>query len=359
MYYYMDSIFINKLRKLIFYLAFLPSIVFAQAYKNSISGFIYDKTTNLPIENANVYISNTILGSPTDENGYYYIESIPKSTHELVVSVIGYNDTSKTIIVNKNSILKYNFKLTPKIYATDPISITATALDEWEDNLDLFKEKFIGKFIFSKKCYIDNEEVLDFDNSKSFLTATASRPLIIYNYALGYKINCIIKEFSWNILDNRWGWQINTEFREIPPDNEEQKLEWQKNRDIAYRNSIHHFLSSLINDRTEDDGYRLNFTLYAVKKKETDPLSMYPVFPNLVIKKGLIETDYIFHFQNYLQVIDTKSENTDKISWIKLNYDRITLDEFGYPQEKSPYRVYGFWAKLGISDLLPKYYNLE
>jgi hypothetical protein len=51
--------------------------------------------------------------------------------------------------------------------------------------------------------------------------------------------------------------------------------------------------------------------------------------------------------------------NTDQISWIKLKYGELTIDENGYPIEKKSFNVLGYWAELGIADLVPNYFEID
>jgi hypothetical protein len=44
-------------------------------------------------------------------------------------------------------------------------------------------------------------------------------------------------------------------------------------------------------------------------------------------------------------------------SWIKLKYGKMTIDNYGYPVEDDAFIVHGYWATLGIADLLPRYFK--
>ena len=46
-------------------------------------------------------------------------------------------------------------------------------------------------------------------------------------------------------------------------------------------------------------------------------------------------------------------------SWLKLRHKEMTIDEYAYPIVENNFIVYGYWATLGIADLLPKYYEFN
>jgi hypothetical protein len=37
----------------------------------------------------------------------------------------------------------------------------------------------------------------------------------------------------------------------------------------------------------------------------------------------------------------------------------MTIDEYGYPTEENAFVVHGYWATLGVADLLPRYYQFN
>jgi hypothetical protein len=95
----------DNMKKLIYSLAFIliTFVSFSQNKTQVISGTVLDKTTQLPIIGAYVYIknSNPIIGSSTNEYGKYKIEKVPVGRCEVVCSFVGYSTyTSDAMIVN-------------------------------------------------------------------------------------------------------------------------------------------------------------------------------------------------------------------------------------------------------------------
>jgi hypothetical protein len=65
-------------------------------------------------------------------------------------------------------------------------------------------------------------------------------------------------------------------------------------------------------------------------------------------------------FVNFIKIEYTiKDPLHPEVSWIKLLYPQVTLDNFGYPIEPDPFEIYGFWAQKGLADMLPKYFSVK
>jgi len=329
----------------------------------SISGFIYDAETGSGIEAANVYISNTTFGDATDANGKYIIPAVPPGLHELVVSVIGYEPQTKFINVIKSSRLTFSFKLKPKIYESEAIEVIAANQKIWFRDLETFQKLFLGSSPLVKECFIRNETVLKFDWPwETRLKASASEPLIIVNSGLGFRISCVMIDFTWDKVQEQWSWIIKPHFEELEPESEKEQQKYDKNRMDAYSGSLNHFLLSLINDKLFENGYEIYISEKASYK--TDPLEQYPANDQIVIKEGLVPGERIIEFEHYLKVVNFKkfmSYNPARYqtSWLHLRQGKVTLDRYGYARDFQPFEVYGYWATLGVADLLPRYYFTE
>jgi len=118
----------NYLKSFAILLLLVFSIQFVYAATGKISGYVFDKTTNQPIPDANVIIENTNLGAASRDGGFYFIENIPQGKYDIVVKVIGYEmETKKDVMIAENTVV--NFSLTPTAIEFDPIIVTATLSD--------------------------------------------------------------------------------------------------------------------------------------------------------------------------------------------------------------------------------------
>ena len=296
---------------------------YAQQKETSVHGYVYDKSTGEPIENVNVYLSNTTWGSSTNREGYYKIRQIPPGMHELVVTIVGYTYETKNILLKAGSQLKFDFRLKPIIYETEATIVEGSVPKEWLRDLEFFKYYFLGRTDFARACTIENEEVLDFSRpNRSFFIGSAEQPLIITNQALGYKLTCVLISFSYSKDTNVWRWAIKPKFTELKSSNKTREKEWDENRKIAYQGSLYHFLHSFKERELKEEG----FDIYAVGQAgEKIPRQLWR--PTIVdyddfIEPGILENEVKLRFNNYLHVV---YEN-NAVSWIGLNYSDITLD---------------------------------
>lgn len=85
----------------------------SQTVYGSIEGFVQDKESGLPLENAYVYIVNTfdlpVQSDYTSEEGYFSMYAVPAGTHNLVVSKVAYFDTSSVVDVSAGIRTDVNF----------------------------------------------------------------------------------------------------------------------------------------------------------------------------------------------------------------------------------------------------------
>ena len=104
------------------------------ALENSILwGTVCDSKTKKPLENVNVFINNTSLGSATDVNGKYKITDIPSGIFTIHVQAIGYKKHTFNIDLRMGKEINKDILVEPEVIRLDEISVTAE------------REKFIQK----------------------------------------------------------------------------------------------------------------------------------------------------------------------------------------------------------------------
>lgn len=97
----------------------------AQTSQVKIYGKIIDAETLIPIENANVILIQTSIGSTTDVNGDFRFEGISDGTYSVQASMTGYKTERKRITLRKEKSTKVDFLLQVQTYLTDSVSVTA------------------------------------------------------------------------------------------------------------------------------------------------------------------------------------------------------------------------------------------
>ena len=174
-----------------FYFLFFLLTVFQLSAQKTISGKVVTNE-GLPLEGAAVYFNSTSIGTTTDENGEFDL-TVKEGSYLLIASFLGFETAQfsfKTSEINQ----PITFKLTPKSNVLDEVVISNKKnLMSKEDRayfMSRFKSTFLGKTDLSRQCTIINEDVIDFDYNplSKTLEASVSKPIIIENKGLGYRI---------------------------------------------------------------------------------------------------------------------------------------------------------------------------
>lgn len=340
-------------RNYILLLSIFPILLFAQSFENQISGYVTDAETGRPLENVNVYISNTTFGASTDRDGFYIIKSVPPGNHELIVSIVGYDYSSELILLKADSKLKYDFKLNPHIFETSAMEVLADVPYEWLKDLAEFKKYFLGQSDFAQDCEIENEEILEFTwTNDIILTASAKSPLKIRNNALGYQISCILASFSVNTRFQSWKWSVKPNFMSLSSTDNDSLSLWNENRKMAFEGSMHHFLLSLARKNLDNDSFVAYFVQNPGRRSaQRESVRMSEPLEDLFYY-GARPGQIILNFKDCLCI----THNLQNISWLQLKLDEIIIDEFGYPQVPNAFIVYGDWATRGFAASLPFYF---
>lgn len=332
--------------------------LYSQKYANRIIGKITIKNSQEPIPNANIYLSGTLWGTASDSNGDFELRSIYPGEHELVVSVIGFETKTKIISLTKKSEIEINFSLKPTNIELETVEVVAEKAEDWYRDYRIFKNVFIGFSDNSSYCEIKNKLQINFSRkNKNILVATSNYPLLILNEALGYEIECELVTFTFNTVSRRLQYVIKTYFKEMKSRDEDQQEEWEENRQTAYRSSMEFFIKCLFHSNFRENGFKVSESYYPSKDHQ---LLHSELLESESLLKPAANSGYkIIKFDRYLQVTDMESElNPRPISWISLIYDEATLDEYGYSVELVPFETRGYWASLGVADLLPKYFDV-
>ena len=95
----------KKTRKLFLLGFFIVSVYSSYAQKTTIRGTIQDAKTKEPLEAANAWLDGSRFGTTTDNKGTFFIEADTNHT-TLMVSLIGYEQKTITILANRYNSLK-------------------------------------------------------------------------------------------------------------------------------------------------------------------------------------------------------------------------------------------------------------
>lgn len=320
----------------------------------TLSGQVFDIANNAPLVAVNVFLANSLLGGQTDVHGVFEIRNVPFGTHELIVSLLGYEVQQRTLRVTTAQVADLEFRLVAKPLQGPAIEVVAEEPEEWRRNLSKFEEFFWGRSAFVSECKILNPEVLDFTlDGGHWFTATASAPLSVENRALGYRLNIILKNFEYQERRNEIHYSLITHFEELPASRGDETKRWQKNRVRAYRGSMRHFLNALAHERS----YREGFQLYTVTALPWETKAVkYLVFkPEHLLAPAEQSFERLLHFDNYLE-INFEGER-EKTSWMRTTTDSVLVNTSGYVNNGFDIFIYGYWFHQRIAEALPREYE--
>jgi hypothetical protein len=314
---------------------------FQDGHTQIIRGTVLDKSTNIKINFASIYINGTSIGTNSDQNGSFELDLTKYGSLPLTISALGYYSVTLTDFTAEKPLEVY---LIPKTFELKEVVIVAKSLiKERKANLKLFRNQFLGTSANGQKCVIMNENDITFNyySSRDTLKAFASKPIIIYNNALGYKITYYLDKFEYYRKSKSFLYKGSAFFTEDMANEMTQKKFFDKRRKSAYLGSRSHFFRSLWANSLKSNGF-------IVKNSEGKILD----YEDLVIERS--------GFKKYLSYkggrlyICYLSKSPD--SYIILLKNPVFFDSSGY-FDGLCVRIIGQMAKQRIGDLLPYDYK--
>ena len=108
----------------------------ALAYQSTgtLTGYITEAKTGLPIPGATVRVLDTQLGGITDEQGFYTIKNIPTQTYSVQVSFVGFETVTKyNIVIRSGGIPDLNFQLKESVSELGEVVVIANPFEKIEE----------------------------------------------------------------------------------------------------------------------------------------------------------------------------------------------------------------------------------
>lgn len=310
------------------------------SYSQIIKGRILDQTTDSTIGYASVYFNGSLIGTLADRVGYFELDVSRYLSMPLTVSALGYYSKTLTDFPTKEVMKIY---LTPKVFALKEVIVKAKAYDNARKrDIKVFKTQFLGQTMNAFKCEILNINDIMFlhESDNDTLKAFSSKPIIIENTSLGYRITYFLDKFEYSKTKSSLILTGNYLFKEDSAENEIQKKVYEKRRRTAYLGSRLHFFRTLWGGDLSINGFEILNTagtpaLYLVIQKDS-------ITKSLKYKGDMVV--------NYFQRL-----NGSVISMLK---DEVCFDKHGY---FDPLGISwdGEMAKARIADLLPYDYQLK
>lgn len=226
----------------------------------TISGHVYDETTNEPLAGAFVYLDGTTYATDTNADGAFRLKIPQQVSTFLVVRYLGYETVRLANPFSSPADLKVFLK--PNSIPIDEVVINRTLIFSRNEMLKVFRKEFLGRTKAGKSCKILNEDdiILHFDVATNVLSATASNPLHIINERLEYDLLFDLMDFQVKfngrtLADDklRQSFYMGTTFFTDLSDGKSAVDE----RDKSYLASPVRFLSALANKELEKQNYQL------------------------------------------------------------------------------------------------------
>jgi hypothetical protein len=230
-------------------------------FAQTITGTVREKGSGLPMPFANVFISNTTLGSATNREGEFRIAGNMPQEIEVVASFVGYFTEVKKVSTRSKGVIQVDFELAINESNLTEIQLKARRDKSWEREYRRFKEVFLAlnDDPFKSDVEILNPWVVDFEKIKvrdgsNYTMASAQEPLKIVNRALGYEIAYYLQDFRMAREGARFYGQAF--YEEISAD-QEQKEAWEQSRDANYYSSIRHLNQSILLNIGDSKHFRI------------------------------------------------------------------------------------------------------
>lgn len=356
---------------------FLSSITggaFAQEQSKAIvSGRVTSAETAEPIENVNVFLSITTIGTSTDKEGGFRLTGVPVGIYDLVISRVGYERQTITLTITRAESLYYDIKLKPRIIQTGEIQVAAESPEDWKNDLKVFTKEFLGETENTNRCRIINPEVINFrhDEKDNTLRASSDSVIKVENLAFGYNIYIILIKFEWYLIRGYGRYFIFSKFQELIPHDEKVLSSWRKSRQKSYEGSLKQFLRAVSAGKAEDE----QFCVYAVNLKRIEEAKNHPEYAwydwlqthdaaisgghrvnaeELIVPSEEGSPFKLIRFQSDLR-IEYWGRNPHELSFLTLKGPSVMIDTLGNLFNPLSLEVGGYWSGNRVAELLPMY----
>jgi hypothetical protein len=275
------------LKTIIFFICLLPVTCMAQF---TITGRVLNQADTKPVALASVFLSNATVGDKTTNDGTFTLRNVKPGKYNIVVSVIGFEAYTQTILVNNNIALP-DIIIFPKTIALQEVKIKPKNDADKKQYYEWFKSEFLGKTALAKDCRILNPDVIemDYDEKTSTLTASSYDFIEIENDALGYRIKYLLNNFTLNDKNEnarRIFYEGSALFENLKGTPAQQR-DWLKKRQEVYEGSPMHFFRSILSNRLAEEGFRVaQYAVYQNPERPADSLINAKIAQYKTLKDG-------------------------------------------------------------------------
>ena len=245
-------------KRFIWYSLFLIFWLFTMAWtvvaQQVVTGRIIDATDGEPIPYASIFIANTTVGIVSDESGNYSVTVPGTGSFEIGVSHVGYQPVFHKVEIPK-SFHQIHFVL--EIREIPEVVITAPN-NYRESDVRLFWRMLLGERPTKNGMEVLNpEKIYLYRNSDNVLHVSCNEPIEIVNHEMGYRIWYMLKNFQYNYRQDYATFSGVPVFEELTPQNNRQKVGWERKRREVYAVSVTRFMRALYRKELYENGFLL------------------------------------------------------------------------------------------------------
>ena len=324
--------------------------------QESVTGVVVDSKTNQPIQGAHVFLVSTSHGTITNEAGVFELTA-EENNYELGITHVSYDPLFRNVRLSQLNNMVFKLKLS--VLVIDEVEVIAKKSNRRNRYLNRFRRALLGESIFAKNCELKNPEVLLFEPKENGGFGAVTKDLLkITNSDLGYNIFLFLEYFESNALTTSLGTKIF--FEELAPQSDDQKRQWQENREKAYRGSKRHFLESLVQDKLKQQGFTLRHA--RINANEELEIIKSANRRQLIVENGLSKTLTIPETLviNYLgkNAFVHSGDSYGQVSYLIPRSKAIDVSD---PLRIHPHQLVerGLWAKSGVANWLPHDFRVD
>ncbi len=219
----------------------------------------------------------------------------------------------------------------------------------------------MGESANADACKILNPDIIDFSTNKNLLKATTDSFLEIENANLGYKVKYLLRTFEYDKDKDNTYYDGESVFEPMSGTPEQQKV-WETNRAKAYEGSLMHYLRSIYDNTSREQGF---ITYTVINSQIPIKIDPNPIDAAQLIKR--VDSNFVkFNYKKaiYIEFDKKKAAKKDKVS----TKPNITVDlaptgslfeldaeidkRGSYTNPRNLF-IQGYWTTKRIGDQLP------
>ncbi len=318
-----------------------------------VGGLVRDSVSGRPLEFVNVFLAQTTIGTVTRANGRFQLDHVPPGSYDLVFSRLGYALVRRQIELDRAGSYTFDARLSSRLIPVGEVEATGSRR-EWKERLGQFERIFLGESRNAEGCRMENPEVLSFrvDSSNGVLKASADRPLLVENRALGYHLFVVLADFRWDLHGDYGFFLIYPRFQPLTPSAADQAARWEEKRAVTYAASLRRFLAALVRRKLGEEGFHLSAGILEDLQQRLGK-TVPPDQLTLISVPGTPFTRW--QWDGWLRVDQDLPRGT-LTSFLHLDRAEASIDSAGILRDPLSVGVMGFWQGYRLADLLPSDY---